>query len=51
MAKELENECILNTLRPDKMDATLADDVFKRMYLNENSWMEILNKISLNYVP
>ena len=39
MAKELENECILNTLRPDKMDATLADDISKRIYLNENFWI------------
>ena len=32
-----------------KMAATLADDIFKRISLNENCL--ILNKISLKYVP
>ena len=31
------------------MAATLADDIFKYISLNENFW--ILNKISLKYVP
>ena len=31
------------------MDATLADDIFKCIFLNENVW--ILLKISLKFVP
>ena len=33
----------------DKMAASLADNIFKRIFLNENIW--ILIKIPLNFVP
>ena len=39
----------LNTLRPGKIAATLSDDIFKCISLNENCW--ISNKISLRHVP
>ena len=39
----------LTHLPLDKMAAFLADDIFKRIFLNENIW--ISNKISLKYVP
>ena len=42
------SRCV-NTLRPDKMAATLADDIYKYISLNENFW--IWNKISLKYAP
>ena len=37
-----------NTLRPGKMAATLTDEIFKCISLNEN--FRILNKISLKYM-
>ena len=39
----------LRTLRPRQNGRHFADDIFKRIFLNENFW--ILNKISLKYVP
>ena len=40
---------LINSSSPDKMADILADDIFKRIFLNENIW--ISNKISLKYVP
>ena len=39
----------LNTLRPRRNGRHFADDIFKRIFLNENIW--ILIKISLKFVP
>ena len=39
----------MNTLGPRQNGRHFADDIFKCISLNENSW--ILNKISLKYVP
>ena len=39
----------LNTLRPRQNGRHLADDIFKRIYLNENVGIPI--KISLKFVP
>ena len=38
-----------NTLRPRKNGRHFADDIFKRIFLNENIWIPI--KISLKFVP
>ena len=38
-----------NTLRPRQNGRHFADDIFKRIFFNENVW--ILNKISLKFVP
>ena len=40
---------LIKTLRPGKMPATLADDIFKCISLNEKFW--VLYRISLKYVP
>ena len=40
---------ILNTLRPRQDGRHFPDDIFKRIFLNENVW--ILTKISLKFVP
>ena len=40
---------ILNTLRPRQNGRRFSDDIFKRIFLNENVW--ISNKISLKFVP
>ena len=39
----------VNTLRPRPNGRHLPDDVFKRIFLNENVWISI--KISLKFVP
>ena len=39
----------LNTLRPRQNGRHFADDIFKRIFLNENVWIPI--KISLKFVP
>ena len=39
----------LNTLRPRLNGRHFADDIFKRIFLNENIWIPI--KISLKFVP
>ena len=39
----------VNTLRPRQNGCRFADDIFKRIFLNENVW--ILIKISLKFVP
>ena len=38
-----------NTLRPRQNGRHFADDIFKRIFLNENVWIPI--KISLKFVP
>ena len=45
------NQCwpIVNTLRPRQNGRLFADDIFKRIFLNENVWIPI--KISLKFVP
>ena len=39
----------INTLRPRQNGRHFADDIFKRIFLNENIWISI--KISLKFVP
>ena len=39
----------LNTLRPRRNEQHFADDIFKRIFFNENVWISI--KISLKFVP
>ena len=41
--------CKLNTLRPRRNEQHFADDIFKRIFFNENVWISI--KISLKFVP
>ena len=43
------SEDSFNTLRPRQNGRRFADDIFKRISLNENVWISI--KISLNFVP
>ena len=43
------NVVILTHLPPNKMAAILADDIFKRIFLNENVWISI--QIALNFFP
>ena len=38
-----------NTLRPRRNERHFADDIFKRIFFNENVWISI--KISLKFVP
>ena len=38
-----------NTLRPIRKDQHFANDIFKRIFFNENGWISI--KISLMFVP
>ena len=45
----LHNFYSVNTLRPKQNGQHFADDIFKRIFFNENVW--ILIKISLKYVP
>ena len=40
---------VFNSSPPGQNGRHFADDMFKRIFLNENIW--ILNKISLKYVP
>ena len=40
---------IFNSLRPRQNGRLFADDVFKRIFLNENVWISL--KISLKFVP
>ena len=40
---------LLNTLRPRRNEQHFADDIFKRIFFNENVWISI--KISLKFVP
>ena len=39
----------ISTLRPRRNEQHFADDIFKRIFFNENIW--ILTKISLKFVP
>ena len=39
----------INTLRLRRNEQHFADDIFKRIYFNENVWISI--KISLEFVP
>ena len=39
----------INTLRPRRNEQHFADDIFKRLFFNENVWISI--KISLKFVP
>ena len=39
----------INTLRPRRNEQHFADDIFKRIFFNENVWISI--KISLKFVP
>ena len=39
----------VNTLRPRQNGRHFADDIFKRIFFNENVWISI--KISLKFVP
>ena len=39
----------INTLRPKRNGQHFADNIFKRIFLNENAW--ISTKISLDFVP
>ena len=41
--------CSVNTLRPRRNEQHFADDIFKRIFFNENGWISI--KISLKFVP
>ena len=48
----LDNLCYdtsFNTLRPRRNEQHFADDIFKRIFFNENVWISI--KISLKFVP
>ena len=40
---------IINTLRPKRNEQHFADNIFKRIFFNENVWISI--KISLKFVP
>ena len=40
---------LINTLRPRRNEQHFADDIFKRIFFNENVWISI--KISLKFVP
>ena len=40
---------LFNTLRPRRNEQYFADDIFKRIFFNENVWISI--KISLKFVP
>ena len=40
---------LINTLRPRRNEQHFADDIFKRIFFNENVWIAI--KISLKFVP
>ena len=40
---------LVNTLRPRRIEQHFADDIFKRIFFNENLWISI--KISLKFVP
>ena len=40
---------LFNTLRPRQNDRHFADDIFKRIFFNENVWISI--QISLKFVP
>ena len=40
---------VVNTLRPRQDDRHFPDDIFKRIFLNENVWVSL--KISLKFVP
>ena len=50
-----EPECMggyywtINTMRPTRNDQHLEDDIFKRVFFNENVWISF--KISLKFVP
>ena len=46
--KALANSCV-NTLRPRQNGRRFPNDIFKRIFMNENIWISI--KIPLNFVP
>ena len=41
--------CHINTLRPRQNGRHFADDIFRRIFLNEDVWIQL--KISLKFVP
>ena len=43
------NPALVNTLRPRRNEQHFADDIFKRIFFNENVWISI--EISLKFVP
>ena len=45
----LQWQCSFNTLRPRQNGRHFTDDIFKRIFLNENIWIPV--KISLKFVP
>ena len=45
----LHDTLSVNTLRPRRNEQHFADDIFKRIFFNENVWLSI--KISLKFVP
>ena len=45
----MQYKWVLNSLRPRQNGRHFADDIFKRIFLNENFWIPI--KISLKFVP
>ena len=45
----LTENIVINTLRPRWNEQHFADDIFKRIFFNENVWISI--KISLGFVP
>ena len=47
--RKLWNPLYFNTLRPRQNGRHFADDIFNRIFLNENIWIPI--KISLRFVP
>ena len=44
-----EDNGLVNTLKPRRNEQHFADDIFKRIFVNENVWISIT--ISLNLVP
>ena len=48
-AVSVSYQLFFNTLRPRRNEQHFADDIFKRIFFNENVWISI--KISLNFVP
>ena len=48
-SKSGDASLVVNTLRPRRNEQHFADDIFKRIFFNENVWISI--KISLKFVP
>ena len=45
----MQGQYLVNTLRPRRNEQHFADDIFKRIFFNENVWISIT--ISLKFVP